>query len=92
MSGRKSTATPRSTEERIMAEYNYSHEPNAVINLRVWALGQMVWGAFLAAVGVVVVICLLVGTYLAGLLLPEQSKQAPSPYGALEIVQTIDVA
>lgn len=77
-----------------MAEYNYSHEPNAVINLRVWALGQMVWGAFLACVGVVAVICFLVAIWVAGEFLPAESKQAPSPYvtGALEVVETSDVA
>jgi uncharacterized membrane protein len=75
-----------------MSEYNYSHEPNAVINLRVWALGQMTWGAFLAAFWVVVVVCWLAVTYIISLYLPPESKTAPSPYGALELVETTDVA
>jgi hypothetical protein len=53
------------------------------INLRVWALGQMVWGAFLAGLFVVLVGGTIFALYLLGLLLPEESKQAPSPYGSL---------
>ena len=30
-----------------MSDKPYFHEPNDTIHLRVWALGQMVWGAFL---------------------------------------------
>jgi hypothetical protein len=40
-------------------------------------------GAVLAAAFHVAVVSVLFAFYLAGLLLPEDSKQAPSPYGAL---------
>lgn len=70
-----------------MSDEQYFEGESRVIRLRVWALGQMVWGGFLASVGVAA----LVGAFLVLLgvshLLPEQSKQAPSPYGALEISQ-----
>ena len=58
-----------------------------VIRLRVWALGQMVWGAFLAGAAVFAVGAVLFAIWVVRLMLPEQSKQAPSPYGALEISQ-----
>ena len=63
-----------------MSDKPYFHEPNQTIHLRVWALGQMVWGAFLA-----VIAAFLIGIWIVSLLLPEQSKQAPSPYSAIVI-------
>ena len=62
-----------------------------IIRLRVWALGQMVWGAFLAGAALVVLAGILVAVWVVSLLLPEQSKQAPSPYGAVEIVSVTEV-
>jgi len=59
-----------------------------VIRMRVWALGQMVWGAFLAGAVLLAIGVTLLAIYGVSLLLPEESKQAPSPYGAIEIVQT----
>ena len=67
-------------------------DQNPVIRLRVWALGQMIWGGFLAAGVVVGIGAVLVVIWIISMLLPEQSKQAPSPYVALEIVQTVQVA
>lgn len=64
-----------------------SHE----IRLRVWALGQMVWGAFMAGVVLAGIAAILGVVWVIGQLLPEQSKQMPSPYGALEIIQSVEV-
>ena len=60
-----------------------------LIRLRVWALGQMVWGAFMAGFVLVVIAAALGVIWVISQLLPEQSKQMPSPYGALEIVQMV---
>jgi hypothetical protein len=82
----------RSTrKETIMSEDNYFQDQNPVVRLRVWALGQMVWGAFLAGAGVLAVGLILATIWVVSLLLPEQSKQAPSPYGALEISSPVQV-
>jgi hypothetical protein len=67
-----------------MSDKPYFHEPNHEIHLRVWALGQMVWGAFLAGAFLIGIGLLVWSIYLVGLLLPEESRQTPSPYGALE--------
>jgi hypothetical protein len=63
-----------------------------IIRLRVWALGQMVWGAFIAGAILVAIGAVLGVIWVISQLLPEQSKQMPSPYGALEIVQTVTAA
>jgi hypothetical protein len=66
-----------------MSDKQYFQEDNPTIHLRVWALGQMVWGAFLAGavlIAFVVAYYVLVGI---GSFLPEESKQAPSPYSQL---------
>jgi photosynthetic reaction center PufX protein len=63
----------------------YFEEPSRAIQLRVWVLGQMIWGAFLAAVFVIGIVLTLFIIYWLGLLLPEQSKQAPSPFGQIEL-------
>ena len=66
-----------------MSDKSYFHEPNPLVQLRIWALGQMLWGAFLAAVFLVAILAFLYAIWGVGLLLPEESKQAPSPYAAL---------
>jgi hypothetical protein len=71
-------------------EFVYDDQ-HPTIRLRVWALGQMVWGAFLAGVIVLAIGGVLVAIWLAGMLLPERSKEAPSPFSAIEIVQTDSV-
>ena len=68
-----------------MTDKPYYEQPSTVIRLRIWALGQMVWGAFLAGLVLAGIAAVLFAIYLAGLLLPEESKQAPSPYGALAV-------
>lgn len=72
-----------------MSDKPYFHEPNATIHLRVWALGQMIWGAFLAGVVLLGIAAVVLAIYVVSLLLPEQSKQAPSPYSAV-IVESLD--
>lgn len=61
-----------------------------LIRLRVWALGQMVWGAFIAGVVLAAIGAVVLAIWGISQLLPEQSKQMPSPYGALEVIQTQD--
>jgi hypothetical protein len=75
-----------------MSDKPYFHESNHTIHLRVWALGQMVWGAFLAGVALVAVLAVLAAIYLVGLLLPEESKQAPPPMGAVIVESVTDHA
>jgi hypothetical protein len=71
-----------------MTDKPYYHEPNDTIHLRVWALGQMVWGAFLAGAGLLAIVAVLAVIYGLGLLLPEESRQTPSPYGAVVVEVT----
>lgn len=72
-----------------MSERNLFEEQNHTIRLRVWALGQMVWGAFLGGVFLAVIAAFAIAVWIVSQLLPEQSKQAPSPYGTLEISQPL---
>ena len=72
-----------------MSDEHYYDGQSSVVRLRVWALGQMVWGAFMAGLGVAIVGAILLAIWAVSLLLPEQSKQAPSPYSGLEISQPV---
>ena len=72
-----------------MSDEHYFEGQSPVIRLRVWALGQMVWGAFMAGLGLAIVVAVLLAIWVVSLLLPEQSEQMPSPYGALEIAQPL---
>ena len=74
-----------------MSDREYWEVDHPVIRLRVWVFGQMVWGAFMAGIVLAVIGAILFATWVVGEFLPEESKQAPSPYGAIEIVQTISV-
>ncbi len=73
-----------------MSDKSYFHEPNDTVHLRVWALGQMVWGAFLGGVFLFAIFAFLAVIYGIGLLLPEESRQTPSPYGALEAPYVVE--
>ncbi|WP_238382509.1 RC-LH1 core complex protein PufX [Tabrizicola thermarum] len=53
-------------------------------SLAFWGLGQMLKGAGYAAAFLIAVGLFIWALYLIGLLLPEESRQTPSPYGALE--------
>ena len=72
-----------------MSDEHYYEGQSPVVRLRVWALGQMVWGAFMAGVGLAIVGAVLLAIWAVGLLLPEESKQAPSPYTTLETAQPL---
>jgi hypothetical protein len=65
----------------------YYSEPDEATALRSWAAWQMLRGVGWAALGVFLVGLLLLVIWGVSHLLPEQSKQAPSPYGALELAQ-----
>lgn len=52
--------------------------------LTFWGLGQMMKGAGYAAAFLIAVGVVLGAIYGIGQLLPDESKQAPSPYSALE--------
>jgi photosynthetic reaction center PufX protein len=74
-----------------MSDHHYIHDQSEVIRLRTWGLGQRVWGAFVAAMVLAVIGGLLLVVWGVSLLLPEQSKQAPSPYASMEIATQIEV-
>nr|AAX48161.1 hypothetical intrinsic membrane protein [uncultured proteobacterium DelRiverFos13D03] len=74
-----------------MSGENYLEDQSPVVRLRVWALGQMIWGGFLAAVGLIALGLVLLVIWCVGQLLDERSKTGPSPYSALHIVQTQDI-
>lgn len=73
-----------------MSDKPYYGDETPTIRLRTWAFGQMVWGAFLAGIFVLAIAVILGAIYVVSLLLPEESKQAPSPYGALEQSLTVE--
>jgi hypothetical protein len=54
-------------------------------NLVFWVTGQMLKGMGYAAAFVLAVALTLFAIYGVGLLLPEESKQAPAPMGALVV-------
>ncbi|MFM7336237.1 MAG: RC-LH1 core complex protein PufX [Tabrizicola sp.] len=60
-------------------------EESKQTSLVFWTLGQMLKGAGYAAAFVIAIVLLVWAIYLVGLLLPEESRQTPSPYGALEM-------
>ncbi len=82
----------RWTEGIMMTDNDYFHENNPTITLRVWVLGHMLWGAFISAIVVTAIVGTMVAIWFVGEFLPEESKQAPSPYGSLETVQADRVA
>lgn len=67
-----------------MSDKPYYHE-SETSQLRSWVLSQMMRGAGYAAILVLGLGLFLFALYGIGLLLPEESKQAPSPnLGSLE--------
>ncbi len=74
-----------------MSDEHFYEQQSPVVRLRVWALGQMVWGAFIAG-GVLLAIGAVIGViWVVSQFLPAQSKLMPSPYGAVEVIRNIDV-
>ncbi|MFN3970450.1 MAG: RC-LH1 core complex protein PufX [Gemmobacter sp.] len=63
-----------------MSEKQYYEETESA-RLRSWILSQMMRGAGYAAVLVFGTMIVIYAIYLFGLLLPPESKTAPSPYG-----------
>jgi Intrinsic membrane protein PufX len=61
-----------------MSDKPYYDDGHAAM-LRTWVLGQMLRGAGYAAAFVVFIGLTLWAIYAVGLLLPEESKQAPQP-------------
>ena len=74
-----------------MSDEHYFEGQSPVIRLRVWAFGQMVWGAFMAGAILAVIGGVLAAIWGVSMMLPEQSKQMPSPYGAIQIVRSTEV-
>lgn len=74
-----------------MSDEHYFEGQSPVVRLRVWALGQMVWGAFLAGMGLIVLAVAFLVIWGVGQLLDERSKTGPSPYSALQIIQSQDI-
>ncbi len=62
----------------------YDSEENHKVLLFVWALRQTLRGVGWACAGFVVVIGIYVFLRIAAGFLPPESKEAPSPYGAIE--------
>ncbi len=62
---------------------DYFHEGRRQ-SLTFWGLGQMLKGAGYAAAFLLVISLILGGLFLISKALPDASKEAPSPYGALE--------
>lgn len=67
-----------------MSNKDYFDEGRAA-NLAYWGLGQMMKGAGWAAAVLVTIGLVMYGIWALGQLLPPESKQAPSPYGAIEL-------
>ncbi len=74
-----------------MSDHNYLENQNPIVRLRVWALGQMIWGGFMASVGLIALGLVLLVIWGVGQLLDERSKTAPSPYSTLQIIHTQDI-
>ena len=68
------------------------YDENRATHLTFWVTGQMLKGAGCAAAFLLTVGVVLWAIWGIGLLLPAESKQAPSPYGALEQPVTSTVA
>ena len=70
-------------------------EESKQTNLVFWSLGHMLKGALYAAAFLIAIALFVWAIHLVGLLLPEESRQTPSPYGALEappVAEVHDVA
>jgi Intrinsic membrane protein PufX len=71
----------------MMSEKPYYAEDSHGRMLRAWVLGQMMRGAGLAAVFVLVLGLGLYALYGIGLLLPAESRETPAPMGAVIVMQ-----
>ena len=73
-----------------MSDDNFYDTQSPVIRMRVWALGQMVWGAFMAGAVLLAIAVVLLVIVVISHLLPDRSKQMPSPYSALQIERLVE--
>ncbi len=72
-----------------MSDGYFNEKPGRA--LRSWALYQMLAGAGWGAVFVLAIAAILLALWGVSLLLPEESKQAPSPYQS-SITLVVDTA
>jgi Intrinsic membrane protein PufX len=68
---------------------DYTQESRTT-QLMFWGFGQMMKGAIMAAAFVVLIGLAVWAIYLLGLLLPEESRQTPSPYAAVEMQVVVE--
>ncbi|MCF8511263.1 MAG: RC-LH1 core complex protein PufX [Rhodobacteraceae bacterium] len=64
---------------------NFYTETNRTATIRSWIMWQMLRGMGWAAAFVFAVGVIFGAIWAVGQILPDESKTAPSPYGALEI-------
>ena len=69
-----------------------SFEEGRTATVTYWALGQMLRGAGMAFVLVVELFAMIGLIFAISHLLPDQSKQMPSPYGGLLMPMVVQVA
>jgi len=74
-----------------MQEKPYYHQAERD-TLRNWVLSQMLRGAGWAAALVIGIWVVFIAIWAVGEFLPEESKQMPSPYGALSVAQPVRFA
>ena len=67
-----------------MSDKPFYHEDNPSVLIGAWVLRQMARGAGWALAMMTGLILVYVVLIFVGSFLPEESKQAPSPYGLLE--------
>ena len=70
----------------------FDYANGSKFKMGIWIGRQMTYGAVLASVFVGFLLFLFLGSYVVGMMLPEESKTAPSPYTALETVSVTEVA
>ncbi|PTV96714.1 photosynthetic reaction center PufX protein [Rhodobacter aestuarii] len=75
-----------------MFDKPYDFSAGNKFKMGLWIGRQMTWGAALASIFVGFLLGLFLFSYFVGMFLPERSKQAPSPYTALEVVSVTEIA
>jgi hypothetical protein len=68
-----------------MMSDNFYTETNRTATIRSWIMWQMLRGMGWAALFVFAIGLMYGAIWAVGQMLPDESKTAPSPYGALEI-------